>query len=148
MMQPRPWQPSAQPSAMRWTWSSCASTCWLSCRRRCSLPTSRCGCVHLHKPAQSRQLGAALLLPLKRGTTSSWHVAHLVEARKQNITYSMSRNLSYSKKALSGISRSQFRRLVLDRGDETWHNISFTVGRSEQLIRTQFALLSKIVYYL
>jgi hypothetical protein len=32
----------------KWTWTSCASTCWPWCSRPCSRRMFRCGCVHLN----------------------------------------------------------------------------------------------------
>src|SRR5215472_3916668 len=67
MMPPRLWQLSAPPCARKWTWSRYASSCLPSSRRRCSLPMSRCGCVHPNTTEHSGLLGEPLLLfPLKK----------------------------------------------------------------------------------
>src|SRR6266581_1660746 len=66
MMPPRLLQLSAPPCARKWTWTSCASTCWPWRRRRCSPHMSHCGCLHLHTLENSELPGEpTLLFPLR-----------------------------------------------------------------------------------
>src|SRR6266700_525892 len=62
----RRWQLSAPPWEGKWTWTSCASSCWLSCSRRCSPHTSRCGCVHWNTMKHIIFLGESILLFAQR----------------------------------------------------------------------------------
>src|SRR6266699_6470978 len=76
MTPPRPWQPSAPPCARKWTWTNCANSCWRWCRRRCSLPMSRCGCVHLNMKENSGLLGEQLLFLLREDEEGKGFLAH------------------------------------------------------------------------
>jgi hypothetical protein len=67
MTLPRLWPRSAPPCARKWSWANCTSTCLPWCRRRCSPPIARCGCVHLYMMETSGLLGEPpLLVPLRK----------------------------------------------------------------------------------
>jgi hypothetical protein len=77
MTPPKPWQPSAPPCARKWTWTNCANSCWLWCKRRCSQPMSRCGCVHLNMMENSGFLGEQLLFLLREAEEVQGFLASL-----------------------------------------------------------------------
>src|SRR5260221_6907022 len=51
---PRPWKPSAPPCARKWTWTSCASSCWPWCTRLYSQLLSHCGCALQNQPGNGK----------------------------------------------------------------------------------------------